>query len=125
MIFRAARHSQNIQKLTDFYTKILGFEILSCFENHSGYNGVFVGCKTENWHLEFTENGEDCQTSFDNDDALVFYYNSDQYLKVLEQITKYELALVEPKNPYWRKNGICIQDPDGCNVILCRLEFKN
>lgn len=72
MQFRYARHSQDIDRLVKFYTSILNFQVLGEFKNHDGYDGVFIGLKENNWHLEFTENAEIPQSKFDEDDALVF-----------------------------------------------------
>ena len=53
MIFRHARHTSCLDKIEKFYTDIVGLEKLGSFENHSNYNGIFLGHKNSNWHLEF------------------------------------------------------------------------
>lgn len=80
MHFRYARHTQKIESLIYFYTSVLNFEVLGKFEKHDGYDGVFLGIKGENWHLEFTQSEEKPISKFDEDDALVFTQNLKSHL---------------------------------------------
>ena len=43
MQFRVARHTNKIEEISEFYTKIIGLEILGDFKNHSNYDGIFIG----------------------------------------------------------------------------------
>lgn len=101
MKFRYARSTKNIKNLADFYCEVLDFIVLGGFQNHDGYNGVFLGKNGENWHLEFTENGENRQSIFDEDDHLVFYPKEiSEYNKIVENIAKFKIEILIPKNPY-------------------------
>ena len=121
MEFRYARHTHKIESLIYFYTSVLNFEILGKFENHDGYDGVFLGIKGENWHLEFTQNEEKPQSRFDDDDALVFYPKTQEsYDKILDNLKKFEVPLLEPKNPYWRDKGVCFEDCDHYKIIISK-----
>jgi hypothetical protein len=70
MVFRYARHTQNLEKLIGFYTKVLDFKVLGDFKDHNGYDGVFLGKHNENWHLEFTQDNNIPESQFDEDDIL-------------------------------------------------------
>ncbi len=119
MQFRYARHTQKLESLIYFYTAIFNFEILGKFENHDGYNGVFLGRKGERWHLEFTENDELPKHTFDEDDALVFYPESQkEYDDILNNLEKYEVPILSPKNSYWQENGICFEDCEHYPIIV-------
>lgn len=119
MKFRFARHTSKIESLVYFYTKVLDFEILSKFKNHDGYDGVFLGKASEDWHLEFTQNDELPISKFDEDDILVFYPETkSEYNKILENIKTFEVSLLKPKNPYWQKNGICFEDCDHYKIVV-------
>lgn len=119
MTFRYARHTNNLKALETFYTEIVGLEKLGGFENHSSYDGIFLGDPTENWHLEFTSSTEEPIHQFDEDDALVFYLDHLEDFENLQQrLKRYSIELLIPKNPYWRENGIQISDPDGVNIIF-------
>ena len=76
MKFRYARHTNDLHSITEFYTKVVGLEKLGSFENHSCYNGVFLGYPNMDWHLEFTTSNEKPKHSPGDDDLLVFYLNS-------------------------------------------------
>lgn len=48
MIFRNARHTKNLKSIIQFYTSVLELEVLGSFENHNGYDGVFIGKENTN-----------------------------------------------------------------------------
>lgn len=119
MKFRYARHTNNLKALTEFYTNVLGLKKLGGFENHSKYNGVFLGLPNTDWHIEFTESDEKAEHNPDEDDLLVFYMNSEEDMNVIRaNIEKYNVPVVKSKNPYWQENGIELKDPDGFGVIV-------
>ncbi|WP_262151297.1 VOC family protein [Chryseobacterium foetidum] len=125
MQFRYARHTQKLESLIYFYTSVLNFEILGEFKNHDNYDGVFLGIKGQNWHLEFTQNGEKPNSKFDEDDTLVFYPESNEdYRKILDNLKKFEVPLLQPKNPYWKKNGICFEDCDHYKIIVSDIKIR-
>lgn len=119
MIFRSARHTENLSKIISFYTQVLGLEKLGDFKNHDGYDGVFLGKENQNWHLEFTSSNENVNSVFNEDDIFVFYPTTEkEYQSILKNIVKFEIQKHEPKNPYWKENGILIKDSDGYNIII-------
>lgn len=121
MNFRYARHTQKIESLIYFYTSVLNFEVLGEFKNHDGYDGVFLGIKGENWHLEFTQSDEKPTSNFDEDDALVFYPTTQKaYDEILENLKKFEVPLLEAKNPYWHDKGVCFEDCDHYKIIVSK-----
>ncbi|WP_028121622.1 VOC family protein [Epilithonimonas tenax] len=124
MVFRYARHTQNLEKLIYFYTSVLEFEVIGKFEAHNGYDGVFLGKAGENWHLEFTQDGHLPKSQFDEDDILVFYPETlVEFQKILANLEYYKVPLLTPKNPYWKENGICFQDCDHHNIIVSDLRI--
>ena len=123
MTFRVARHTQNLEIISKFYINILHFEILGSFKNHDGYDGVFIGKKECDWHLEFTVSKSKPQHTFDEDDLFVFYTQSEkEYSQIFKNIQQNNISLNVAKNPYWAKNGVLIQDPDGYNIIISNLK---
>lgn len=124
MEFRSARHTNNLTALFDFYTNILGMELLFSFENHNGYSGAFVGIQGQDWHLEFTQSGDSASHSFDEDDVWVFYpSNKKEYAQILQNISNHGIQKIAAKNPFWNDNGVCIQDPDGFRVIISSMKI--
>lgn len=119
MKFRYARHTNNLQEITDFYTAVLNFKVLGSFENHDGYDGVFLGKEGLDWHLEFTSDNSEATHHFNEDDALVFYPTSrEEYSNLLANFKAKKVNQFEPKNSYWKTQGIMVKDPDGCPIII-------
>lgn len=118
MQFRYARHTNNMSRLITFYTDILGLSVLGSFQDHDDYDGVFLGLKEHDWHLEFTTSGDEVDHQADEDDLLVFYRSSEEELNAIRKIAvKNNVPFRTSKNPYWRRNGFEIVDPDGFGVI--------
>lgn len=125
MVFRYARHTNSIDKLIVFYRDIIGLEVLATFENHNGYDGVFIGKSDSNWHIEFTQNTDATNHHFDADDVLVFYPDSTiEYDQILNALDKACIKQEIPKNPYWQRNGIQISDPDGYGIIISKQKVR-
>ena len=125
MEFRNARHTDNLKLIEEFYTKIIGLEVLFSFENHNNYSGVFIGKQDHDWHLEFTSSKDKAEHKFDLEDMLVFYPKErDEYDKIVERIEANSIKKIKSRNPYWNDNGIMIQDPDGFGVIVSKLKIK-
>lgn len=119
MKFRYARHTNHLRPLIDFYTKVIGLEILGEFKDHSNYNGVFLGLPDLDWHIEFTESDEPADHKPDEDDLLVFYLDTqDKIHTILKHAQKLGFAPVKSKNPYWNQNGTELRDPDNFGIIL-------
>lgn len=58
--------------------------------------------------MEFTQNQETPQHTFDDDDSLVFYPESQKdFDDILINLKNYEVPVLAHKNPYWKDHGIC------------------
>jgi catechol 2,3-dioxygenase-like lactoylglutathione lyase family enzyme len=125
MTFRFARHTNDLEQIKSFYIDILGFELLGGFENHNGYNGIFIGKSNENWHLEFTKSEDIVLFDFNEDDILVFYPNSKmEFDLVVNKVQSNKIEFIKAKNPYWNENGKMILDPDGYRVVISDLKIE-
>lgn len=121
MQFRVARHSANLQAVLDFYTQNLELEVLGRFENHSDYDGVFLGKKGLDWHLEFTCSPEPPKHHPDEDDLLVFYTaNLTEFNRLKANFDLHQQTPILAKNPYWNAHGLTYLDPDGFRVVVVR-----
>jgi len=102
-----------------FYTEVIGLRLLGKFENHSGYDGIFLGSDDGNWELEFTVSDEKPGHIADEDDTLVFYVDTRAQIDaVLKRAVRRGIVPVKAKNPYWNLNGLSLPDPDGFLVTL-------
>ena len=125
MTFRFARDTNNLEQLKSFYIDILGLELLGGFENHEGYDGVFIGKLNENWHLEFTKSDEIVTFNFGEEDILVFYPNTKLEFELIHnRIESHSIKFIDSKNPYWNENGKMILDPDGYRVVISHLKIE-
>jgi catechol 2,3-dioxygenase-like lactoylglutathione lyase family enzyme len=125
MTFRFARHTNDLEQIKSFYIDVLGFQLLGGFENHNGYDGIFIGKSSENWHLEFTKSEEIVHFDFNEDDVLVFYPNSKiEFDLIMNKIQSQNIDFIKAKNPYWNENGKMILDPDGYKILISDLKIK-
>lgn len=118
MKLRVARHTNDVDRIKDFYQGLLGLELLGEFHRHDGYDGIFLGLPDKDWHLEFTISDHSPEHQADEDDLLVFYAaNQQEYQDILTRAASMGLAAVKPHNPYWKKGKI-FEDPDGFRVVV-------
>src|SRR6266446_5525549 len=73
MQVRFARHTSRLAELVRFYRDGLGLPELGRFENHDGYDGVFLDLPGTNAHLEFTSGGEHLPPVAHAETLLVLY----------------------------------------------------
>lgn len=119
MTLRIARHTNNIQPLIEFYTKVLNLHVLGEFKKHNDYDGVFIGGNNLPWELEFTQSKEFVKYNYNEDDLYVFYPETkENYDSLLMNIEANHIKKRSAKNPYWNSNGVLIQDPDGYNIVI-------
>lgn len=123
MKIRIARHTNNLKLISNFYRNILSLQTLGEFQDHDGYNGIFLGRIDQNWELEFTTSDISADHYFDEDDLLVFYVSKIELNAFQKKIHEYNIPVITPKNPYWNNMGIHIKDPDGYGIIVA-LETK-
>ena len=125
MKFRVARHTNDLEKVRSFYIKILGFELLGSFENHNDYDGIFIGKRDSDWHLEFTKSNEKTNSQFDEDDLLVLYPETIlEYNKLINNLLDNNISTIHSKNPYWNENGKMFLDPDNYRIVISHLKIK-
>jgi len=119
MKFRAARHTTDLNRIIDFYGRILGLKVLAQFKAHNNYDGVFLGPPGADWHLEFTVSDITPVHLPDDDDLLVFYAETiTEFNSIKEKFIAENIKPSAPKNPYWEKNGITFEDPDGFRIVI-------
>jgi hypothetical protein len=118
--FRIARSTNQLQKVIEFYRDGIRLEIIGHFEQHSGYDGVMFGLPNAAYHLEFTQyiDTETCPPPSE-DHLLVFNIpERNAREKIVHRLAAMGYPEVAPENPYWKKNGATIEDPDGWRIVL-------
>jgi catechol 2,3-dioxygenase-like lactoylglutathione lyase family enzyme len=125
-ILRVARPTDRLDQVVRFYTEGLGLQILDQFENHEGFDGVMVGMPGESYHFEFTHHrGHMVGRAPTQDNLIVFYLpNQPEWQQVIERMNAISYEPVKSYNPYWDRNGITFEDPDGYRVVLQNAEWR-
>jgi len=116
MQVRFARHTDRLVEVIRFYRDGLGLPEIGRFENHDGYDGVFLALPGPDAHLEFTSGGHHDAPSPHPETLLVLYLGSADAIN--ETRERVGAQPVEPANPYWKQHGVTLIDPDGFQVIL-------
>jgi catechol 2,3-dioxygenase-like lactoylglutathione lyase family enzyme len=117
---RVARPTDDLESVASFYRDGLGFSELFRFEDHAGFNGVMLGLPGAPYHLEFTTaRGHRAGRAPTADNLLVFYLPDAQQWD--EAVARLKSAGYEPVasfNPYWDRDGLTFEDPDGYRIVL-------
>lgn len=116
MQVRFARHTTRLADVVRFYRDGLGLPELGRFEGHDGYDGVFLDLPGTGAHLELTSGG-DGTAPVPHDETLLVLYLGDESA-VAEACARSGAERVEPANPFWRRHGVALLDPDGFQVVL-------
>jgi catechol 2,3-dioxygenase-like lactoylglutathione lyase family enzyme len=117
---RVARPTDNINSLLKFYCEGLGLRVLYHFEDHQGFDGVMLGTEGAPYHFEFTRSvGHTAGRAPSEDHLLVFYHPDRQAWQcAVDQLRKCGFDPVPAFNPYWDRQGLTFEDPDGYRVVL-------
>lgn len=123
MFLRVARHTNDLQRIENFYVDILGFERLGGFQNHQNYDGVFIGKSGLDWHFEFTQSESKAKHTFDEEDVIVLYPKTiSDYNELENKLVRNNISIITAINPYWNQNGKMFQDPDGYRIVISPLK---
>ena len=119
---RVARPTDNLEEVAKFYRDGLGFAELYRFEDHDGFDGVMLGLPGAPYHLEFTRaRGHRAGRAPTPDNLLVFYLpDESQWSQAIARLRRSGYEPVASFNPYWDKQGVAFEDPDGYRVVLQR-----
>jgi catechol 2,3-dioxygenase-like lactoylglutathione lyase family enzyme len=117
---RVARPTDDIDALLRFYVDGLGFQILSRFENHQGFDGIVLGHPGQPYHLEFTHHrGHKVGRAPSQDNLLAIYLPQRlAWQAAVNAMIEAGFPPVPALNPYWERHGKTFEDPDGYRVVL-------
>ncbi len=116
MEVRFARHTERLDEVVRFYRDRIGLLEIGRFEDHDGYDGVFLAIPGTDAHLELTSGGGHTAPAPHPETLLVLYLGSREAVE--ETLARVGAEPVEPANPYWAANGVTLEDPDGFRVVL-------
>jgi len=117
---RVARPTDNLDAVVTFYRDGLGLEELYRFVDHEGFDGVMLGRAGAAYHLEFTHaHGHRAGRAPTLDNLLAFYLpDKDVWSAAVERMKAHGYEPVPAFNPYWDRQGVTFEDPDGYRVVL-------
>ena len=117
---RVARPADNLDAVLRFYRDGLGLAVIACFEDHDGFDGVMLGFPGAAYHLEFTRHRVAPAIRTPTEDNLLVYYLPDrgEWEAVVARMVDAGHRSVPSLNPYWDRDGITFEDPDGYRVVL-------
>ncbi len=119
-VLRVARPTNDLAPLVRFYTQALGFEVLASFADHDGFDGVIVGRRGCHWHIEFThQHGVTVGGAPTSEHLLVLYLPQRQeWDAAVAKVRAFGVEPCQSENPYWDRQGMTFEDPDGYRVVL-------
>ena len=119
-ILRVARPTDNLDALLRFYGHGLGLAVLYRFEDHDGFDGVMLGRPGAPYHFEFTrKRGHAVGRAPTPDNLLVFYLpETDDWKAAVQRLRDAGFDPVAAFNPYWDRDGVTFEDPDGYRIVL-------
>jgi catechol 2,3-dioxygenase-like lactoylglutathione lyase family enzyme len=119
-ILRVARPSDDLEALLQFYQQGLGLTLLYRFEDHDGFDGIMLGHEQAPYHFEFTRaRGHVAGRAPTPDNLLVFYFpDAEDWQAAVRRMREAGFAPVSAFNPYWDRDGVTFEDPDGYRVVF-------
>jgi len=117
---RVARPTDDIEALLPFYRDGLGFSVLYRFEDHDGFDGVMLGAPAAPYHFEFTRARGHVAGPAPSKDHLVVFYLPDEtvWRAAVQRMAQAGFEPIRAFNPYWDRDGVTFEDPDGYRVVL-------
>lgn len=119
-ILRVARPSDDLDRLLPFYQDGLGLNVLFHFTSHDGFDGVILGKEGAPWHLEFTRAHSHAAGRAPTQDNLLVLYLPERtaWQAAVDRMRATGFEPVTAFNPYWGRNGVTFEDPDGYRVVF-------
>lgn len=117
---RVARPTDDIDALLPFYCTGLGLPVLSRFQDHNGFDGVMLGKAGSPYHFEFTRSHSHPAGRAPSPDHLLIFYlpSPGEWRDAVARMKKAGFEPVRAFNPYWDREGVTFEDPDGYRVVL-------
>ena len=104
MQLRVARHTERLDALVRFYRDGLGLSEVGRFEDHDGYEGVFLEVPETGAHLELTAGGAHGAPIPHPESLVVLYLGDHNAVRAIA--ARLAVDPVAPANPYWAEHGL-------------------
>jgi catechol 2,3-dioxygenase-like lactoylglutathione lyase family enzyme len=123
---RIARPTDRLDEVVRFYRDGLGFEVIAAFDDHDGFDGRMLGHPQAPWHLEFTQHRDHRAGRAPTQDNLLVFYLPDraEWEATAQRMRDTGYSSVPSFNPYWDRQGVTFEDPDGYRVVLQNMAWE-
>jgi catechol 2,3-dioxygenase-like lactoylglutathione lyase family enzyme len=117
---RVVRPTNRLEEVISFYRDGLGFELIAAFDDQDVFSGRILGHPRAPWHLAFTYYRDLQAGRAPTQDNLLVFYLPDhaEWEAAVERMRINGYSPVPPFNPYWDRQGLTFEDPDGYRVVL-------
>jgi catechol 2,3-dioxygenase-like lactoylglutathione lyase family enzyme len=117
---RVVRPTNQLEDVVRFYRDGLGFELIAAFDDHDRFSGRILGHPQAPWHLAFTYYRDLQAGRAPTQDNLLVFYLPDraEWETAAERMRTNGHSPVPVFNPYWDRNGMTFEDPDGYRIVL-------
>ena len=121
---RVARPTADLDGAIAFWTRVVGFELLSRFTGHDGYDGAILGNSETRWELEVTQHSSGFPLpSPTEEDILALYLSRSVAEAITDRLRQAGHLPHDHQNPYWKKVGASVHlDPDGYTLVVFPLD---
>jgi catechol 2,3-dioxygenase-like lactoylglutathione lyase family enzyme len=120
-VVRIARPCSNLAAARRFYVDALGLMVLAEFADHEGFDGLIVGEPGARWHLELVHEHGVAVARPSVEDLLVLYLpEPGDFAARKARVLSHDYRPVAAHNPYWERDGVTFEGPDGYRVVLTR-----
>lgn len=117
---RVARPTDDLEPVVSFYRDGLGLQVIDQFDDHDGVDGVMLGFPADPHHLEITRHRGVAVGRAPTEDNLLVFYVPDRrdWDAVVARMAGAGHEPVPSLNPYWDRDGVTFEDPDGYRVVI-------
>src|SRR5579863_2901287 len=121
-VLRVVRPSDNLEALLRFYREGHGLTLLYRFDDHDWFSGIMLGGEHAPYHFAFTRaRGHVAGRAPTRDNLLVFFLpDAEEWRAAVQRMRDTGFEPVPSFNPYWDRDGVTFEDPDGYRVVLQR-----
>ncbi|QAY76565.1 VOC family protein [Sphingosinicella sp. BN140058] len=118
-MLRVSRPTDRLDAIVAFY-QAAGLRILGGFEDHEGFDGVMLGHPGAAWHLEFSRcQGYPAGRAPTQDNLLILYLPERRaWEAAVAAMRMAGHAPIASFNPYWDRDGVTFEDPDGYRLVF-------
>lgn len=122
---RVARPVASLDASVAFYSGLLGLAGTGSFQDHAGYDGVFLALPgggelelTMGPSLSVPATPGSPGSPGSPDDLLCLYLATSADVAALAAALPASVSRVAAQNPYWEDFGVTVLDPDGYRIVL-------